>query len=192
MKNEDTIRIADEILGLYENYGGEEYAGEKVTQLEHMVQAAQLARAEGYGDEVVLAAFLHDVGHIAEKVIAGNGMDGFGIKDHGAIGARFLEERGFSNRISRLVASHVAAKRYLTRRDPGYYDQLSEASKRTLEFQGGRMSEDEAELFEEDPLFPEIIKMRRWDEAAKIENRPLPTQEPFREMIIHHLRSQPD
>jgi phosphonate degradation associated HDIG domain protein len=192
MKQEDTIRIADEILDLYGNYGGEEYSGEKVTQLEHMVQAAQLARAQGYDDEIVLAAFLHDVGHIAEKAAGENEMDGFGIKDHEAIGARFLAERGFSERISKLVGSHVAAKRFLTRRDPAYYDQLSEASKRTLEFQGGRMSEEEADLFQKDPLFREIIQMRRWDEAAKIEHQPLPGLNPFREMIIHHLRSQPD
>ncbi len=192
MNQEDAIRIAEEILDLYKNYGGEEYAGEKVTQLEHMVQAAQLARVQGYDDEIVLAAFLHDVGHIAEKVTEGNAMDGFGIKDHEAIGARFLAERGFSFRISRLVGSHVAAKRYLTQRDPAYYDQLSEASKSTLEFQGGRMSEEEADLFEEDPLFREIIQMRRWDEAAKIENQPLPGLNPFREMIIYHLRSQPE
>jgi phosphonate degradation associated HDIG domain protein len=192
MTKEKAARIADEVLDLYKNFGGEEYAGEKVTQLEHMVQAAQLARAQGYSDEIVLAAFLHDVGHIAEKLTEGNGMDGFGIKDHEAIGSRFLEEKGFSFRISRLVGSHVAAKRYLTRRNPGYFDQLSDASKRTLEFQGGRMTEDEADLFEEDPMFREIIQMRRWDEAAKIENQPLPGLDPFREMIIHHLQSQPD
>jgi phosphonate degradation associated HDIG domain protein len=192
MNKENAIRIADEIMGLYRTHGGEEYAGEKVSQLEHMVQAAQLARAQGYDNEIVLAAFLHDIGHIADRENGNNTMEGFGIKNHEAIGAAYLSEKGFSFKISRLVGSHVEAKRYLTRRSPGYYDQLSEASRRTLEYQGGSMTEEEADLFEEDSLFREIILMRKWDEAAKIENQPLPGLNPFREMIIHHLQSQPD
>ncbi|HCL84811.1 MAG TPA: phosphohydrolase [Chitinophagaceae bacterium] len=192
MKYEEASRIADEIIRLYVQYGGAEYSGEQVTQLEHMVQAAQLARAQGYDDEVVLAAFLHDIGHIAEKLTEQNAMDGYGIRDHESIGAGFLSHRGFSQRVTRLVASHVAAKRYLTLRDAAYYNQLSEASRRTLEFQGGPMSEAEAAKLEEDPLFREIIQMRRWDEAAKNENLPLPGLEPFRELILQHLRAQPE
>jgi phosphonate degradation associated HDIG domain protein len=191
MKRKEAELVANEIIHLYTVYGGEEYSGEKVSQLEHMVQAAQLARAKGYDDEVVLAAFLHDIGHIAENVKEENSMDRFGIRDHEAIGAGFLANRGFSHRITRLVASHVSAKRYLTLRDRTYYEQLSEASKRTLEFQGGPMSEIEADLLEEDPLFHEIIQMRRWDEAAKIEHQPLPGLEPFRKLIIRHLEAQP-
>jgi phosphonate degradation associated HDIG domain protein len=177
---------------LYSLYGGEEYSGEKVSQLEHMVQSAELAKAEGFEDDVVLAAFLHDIGHIAEKVTDENAMSSYGIKDHEVIGASFLESNGFSFRITRLVASHVAAKRYLTLREPGYYDKLSEASKRTLEFQGGPMSEEEADLLEEDPLFREIIQMRRWDEAAKLENLPLPSLDIFKKLIIRHLQEQPE
>lgn len=192
MKKQEAERISNEIIHLYSLYGGEEYSGEKVSQLEHMVQSAQLAKAEGFEDDVVLAAFLHDIGHIAEKVTDENAMSSYGIKDHEAIGASFLENNGFSFRITRLVASHVAAKRYLTLREPGYYDQLSEASKHTLEFQGGPMSEEEADLLEEDPLFREIIQMRRWDEAAKLENLPLPSLDIFKELIIRHLQEQPE
>ena len=50
----------------------------------------------------------------------------------------------------------------------------------------------EADLLEEDPLFREIIQMRRWDEAAKIENRPIPSLDIFRELIFQHLQEQPD
>ena len=192
MKRLDAERISYEIIHLYSIYGGEEYSGEKVSQLEHMVQSAQLARAEGFDDEVVLAAFLHDIGHIAEKATDENAMSSYGIKDHEAIGASFLENHGFSFRITRLVASHVAAKRYLTLREPGYYDKLSEASKHTLEFQGGPMSDEEADLLEEDPLFREIIQMRRWDEAAKLENQPMPSLDIFKELILKHLEEQTD
>ena len=172
---------------MYKQHGGSEYAGEKVSQLEHMVQAAQLAEEKGFDEEVILAAFLHDIGHIAEEANGENAMDEFGLKDHEAIGAQFLTGKGFSSKIAKLVASHVNAKRYLTKADPDYYNQLSDASKRTLEFQGGMMSAEEAEKFEKDPLFSEIILMRRWDEQAKVEDKPLPELERYRMMIIHHL-----
>jgi predicted HD phosphohydrolase len=67
---------------------------------------------------------------------------------------------------------------------------LSEASKKTLEFQGGRMSAAEAESFEADPLFDLHIRLRRWDEKAKLEDQPLPPLEKYREMMIAHLREK--
>jgi putative nucleotidyltransferase with HDIG domain len=155
-----------------------------------MVQAAQLAEEQGYGEEVILAAFLHDVGHISEAAKGDNEMDGFGIKDHEEIGAEFLRGKGFSKKVARLVESHVEAKRYLTLRDPAYYAQLSEASKKTLEYQGGPMTGDEAAAFEQYPLFDLIIKMRKWDEAAKIEHKPLPDLQHYRQLMLHHLESR--
>lgn len=187
MTTEQAQRITDEIIKLYEGYGGAEYAGEKVSQLEHMAQAAQLAEEQGYEEEVILAAFLHDIGHISEAAKGENEMDGFGIKDHEELGAEFLREKGFSKKVVRLVESHVEAKRYLTIKDPSYYAQLSEASKRTLDFQGGPMTEEEAAAFEQYPLFSLIIQMRKWDEMAKIENKPLPDLQHYRAMILHHL-----
>jgi len=189
MTQEAAEKTANEIMVLYSVHGGEEYAGEKVSQLEHMVQAAQLAEEQGYDEEVILAAFLHDIGHIVADAHGENKMDEFGIMDHEAIGAEFLIEQGFSGKIAKLVASHVAAKRYLTRREPAYYDALSEASKRTLEFQGGIMSPEDADAFEKDPFFREIILMRRWDEQAKIEHKSLPDLNKYRTMIVHHLLS---
>lgn len=172
---------------LYEQYGGSEYAGEKVTQLEHMVQAARLAEQEGYDEEVILAAFLHDVGHICVSAQDENAMDGWGIKDHEEVGAEYLRGKGFSKRLARLVASHVEAKRYLTWKDPLYYEQLSEASKKTLEYQGGPMLTDEAEAFEVHPLFSLIIKMRHWDDVAKIEHLEVGDLDKYRDMIVRHL-----
>lgn len=190
MNKEKAEQITEEIMQYYEHHGGEEYAGEKVTQLEHMVQAAQLAEEQGYDEEVVLAAFLHDIGHICEDGHGDNEMGEFGIKDHEQIGADYLAKKGFSKKLTRLVESHVEAKRYLTYKDPEYYNQLSDASKKTLEYQGGRMEKDEAEAFEKYPLFKLIIQMRKWDEQAKIENKPLPDLNHFRKMILHHLESQ--
>jgi phosphonate degradation associated HDIG domain protein len=196
MTSEQAREITDEIMSLYEEHGGAEYAGEKVSQLEHMAQAAQLAEAQGYDEEVVLAAFLHDIGHISEAA-RGDGamsasrgeMDGFGIMDHEELGAEFLREKGFSKKVTRLVESHVEAKRYLTYKDPAYYSNLSAASKRTLEYQGGPMTAEEATAFEQYPLFGLIIRMRNWDEQAKIEHQPLPDLQHYREMMLHHLQT---
>ncbi len=190
MNKEEASRVTEEIMNYYVKHGGEEYAGEKVTQLEHMAQSAQLAEAQGYDEEVILAAFLHDIGHICEEGHGDNEMGEFGIRDHEEIGAEFLQRKGFSKKIIRLVESHVEAKRYLTYKYPEYYDQLSEASKRTLEFQGGRMSKDEAEAFEKYPLFDLIIKMRTWDEQAKVEHKPLPDLGHYRQMMLRHLLAQ--
>jgi len=190
MTKENPQQITDEIMSYYEQHGGEEYAGEKVTQLEHMVQAAELAEEQGYDNEVILAAFLHDIGHICEAGHGDNEMGEFGIKDHEEIGAEYLQQKGFSKKIVRLVQSHVEAKRYLTFKYPEYYDQLSDASKKTLEYQGGKMYEEEAAAFEQYPLFNLIIKMRTWDEQAKIEHKPLPDLSRYRNMILEHLESQ--
>jgi phosphonate degradation associated HDIG domain protein len=181
---------ADEIIGLYERFGHEDYIGEPVSQLEHMCQCAQLAAAAGHDDEVILAAFFHDLGHLLEHVMPAKQMDGFGVVDHEKLGAIFLQERGFSPKVGKLVAAHVSAKRYLTFRNPGYYEQLSEASKRTLEFQGGVMSASEAMEFEADPLHELYIQFRKWDEAAKLEQVQLPSLDLYREMITKHLDAQ--
>ncbi len=189
MTTEQAREITDEIMSLYNEHGGAEYAGEKVSQLEHMAQAAQLAEAQGYDEEIILAAFLHDIGHISEAAKGDNEMDGYGIKDHEELGAEFLREKGFSKKVARLVESHVEAKRYLTYKDPAYYANLSEASKRTLEYQGGPMTAEEATAFEQYPLFDLIIRMRNWDEQAKIEHQPLPDLQHYREMMLHHLQT---
>ncbi len=165
MKNAtDTV---EEVFSLYERFGNADYIGEPVSQLEHMSQSAELAIREGFDDEVVLAAFFHDIGHICVMHAEHQSMGGFGVKSHEKIGADYLRACGFPERVAKLVENHVQAKRYLTFRYPEYYQQLSEASKRTLEFQGGVMTAEEAHRFESDPLFETSILMRKWDELAK-------------------------
>ena len=181
-------QAADEILSLYERFGGEDYIGEPVSQVEHMCQCAQLAEAGGYDNEVVLAAFFHDIGHLLEHIMPATQMDGFGVVDHEKLGADYLQGKGFSEKISRLVASHVQAKRYLTYKYPEYFDQLSVASKRTLEFQGGVMNKEEAASFEEDELFTLYIQLRKWDESAKLEHIPLPSLDHYKNMMVEHLK----
>jgi predicted HD phosphohydrolase len=93
-------------------------------------------------------------------------------------------------RMCKLIASHVNAKRYLTWKYPSYYEQLSEASKKTLEYQGGRMEEPEAKSFEADPLFDLYIRMRTWDEAAKIEGKPLPEMDELKQKLTQYIISR--
>jgi phosphonate degradation associated HDIG domain protein len=186
--NADHARIVvDEIFSLYENYGAADYIGEPVSQIEHMCQAAQLAEAAGYDDEVVLAAFFHDIGHLCEHIYETKQMDGYGVMDHESLGSQYLREKGFSEKIARLVESHVPAKRYLTFKYPEYYNKLSEASKATLDKQGGRMDDAEAKQFEADNLYLLFIKIREWDDKAKIEKVPLPSLEIYKQMAFQHL-----
>jgi 2-amino-1-hydroxyethylphosphonate dioxygenase (glycine-forming) len=182
--------VVDLIITLYEKYGNADYIGEPVSQLEHMCQAAQLAEAEGYPEEVILAAFFHDLGHLCEHFMPVAYMGGYGVIDHEKLGADFLKQKGFSQRICKLVESHVAAKRYLTFKYPDYYTQLSEASIRTLEFQGGVMTPEEATAFEADPDAILILALRKWDEAAKLEDIPLPKLEKYAAMMQRHLIQQ--
>ena len=187
MQQDQIAAVVDEIFNLYESFGSSDYIGEPVSQIEHMCQAAGLARAEGHDDEVVLAAFFHDIGHLCEHVMPVELMDGLGVVDHEGVGERFLLERGFSERLTRLVRSHVEAKRYLTARDIEYFQRLSDASRQTLAMQGGRMTPEEADAFEQSPDFPLYIRMRIWDDMAKEPGRPLSDLSIYREMAIAHL-----
>ncbi|POA22425.1 phosphohydrolase [Pseudomonas sp. FW300-N1A1] len=161
-RNEQVIA---EVFGLYERLGASDYIGEPVSQIEHMSQAAERAMAEGFDDEVVLAAFFHDIGHLCAE--NAENMGGFGVASHERLGADYLRRLGFGERMARLVEYHVQAKRYLTLTEPGYYERLSEASRRTLEYQGGVMTPAEAEAFKQDPLCAVSLRMRQWDEQAK-------------------------
>ncbi|MCY1375420.1 phosphonate degradation operons associated HDIG domain protein [compost metagenome] len=100
-------------------------------------------------------------------------MGELGRQGHERVGAHWLRSLGFPARLCDLVAGHVAAKRYLCAREPGYLAGLSLASRQTLDWQGGPMSEAEARTFERDPLCCDILRLRRWDEAAKVPGRPI-------------------
>jgi 2-amino-1-hydroxyethylphosphonate dioxygenase (glycine-forming) len=171
--NSSIDEVIDEVFGLYELHGSADYIGEPVSQLEHMSQSAELAIREGFDDEVILAAFFHDIGHICVMQNEANSMGGFGVKSHEKVGADYLREKGFPEKVARLVESHVQAKRYLTYKYPDYYASLSDASKQTLEYQGGKMSAVEAGAFEASDIFDTSILMRKWDELAKETSVPI-------------------
>lgn len=173
------------IFDLYRQHGHAEYIGEPVSQLEHACQAGQLALAASAEPAVVLAAFLHDIGHLCAEAGVQQ-MDGLGAMHHEQIGADYLRDQGLPERVAKLAESHVQAKRYLTFKQPDYYEALSEASKATLRWQGGPMQAAEAQAFEQDPDFETILQLRLWDEQAKVEGKPLPDLALF-ESILQQL-----
>lgn len=158
--------IVDFIAGIFTRRGAEAYLGEVVTMSEHMLQGARQAEEEDAGDALVAAALLHDIGHFTSEF----GEESFarGIDNHhDEAGARVLEGF-FPPVVIACVRLHVAAKRYLCATDAGYFSTLSPASVQTLAVQGGPMNAAEVAAFECDPFHAEAVRVRRWDEGAKI------------------------
>jgi phosphonate degradation associated HDIG domain protein len=163
----NSATVTNEIMSLFEKYGDEDYDGEPVSQASHMIQCATLAMNKGEDTELVLGAFLHDLGHLLKHEQQTKAMGNYGVVNHEGIGADYLRAKGFSDRICAMVEKHVDAKRYLVATEPGYKEKLSEASLKTLEYQGGPMNTEEVILFKQQPFFTDIIKVRLWDEQAK-------------------------
>lgn len=156
----------EEVMGLFVKFAGDPY-DEEVTQLDHALQTASRARAEGAPAELVAAALLHDVGHLLD-LRAGFAHDREGVMDrsHEARGARWLA-RIFPPEVTGPIALHVAAKRYRCAVDRGYEAGLSDGSRRSLELQGGPMEPAEVARFESHPGYRAAVRLRGWDDAGK-------------------------
>lgn len=165
IKNVD--EAVNEIKTLFEKYGNEDYDGEPVSQTSHMLQAGMQGVNEHCDDELILGGFLHDIGHLLRHEQNTEAMGIYGVVNHEGLGAEYLRKKGFSERVCAMVDGHVNAKRYLVATDPKYASKLSLASMETLKWQGGPMSEEEAQAFKQHPYFAEIIRVRLWDEKAK-------------------------
>ncbi len=161
------MTVAHEIVTILEGPGARAYFGEPVSVLEHSLQAAHFARAAGAAAELVLAALLHDIGHVI-----GDAPDDIGEWHtdgrHEQIGSVWLARR-FGLAVSDPVRLHVAAKRYLCATTPEYLAKLTAASLRTLELQGGTMSTDEVEGFRREAYFRDAVRVRLWDDRGKME-----------------------
>src|SRR5262249_32935615 len=148
--------------------------GEPVSQLEHALQCARLAHDEGADDLMVAAALLHDVGHLVGAEDC-ESMEGLGVHEHERVGGAYLRSLGMNDAVCDLVAGHVDAKRFRVGRDPSYAARLSPASVRTLRLQGGPMSEDEASAFERSWKHDRLLRLRRWDDEAKVMGKEVPS-----------------
>ena len=161
-----------DIERLFALHGHIEYAGEGVSQLEHALQSAQLAERDGAAPELVTAALLHDLGHMLN--LQGETPTARGIDDqHQYFAVPFL--RGlFPAAVIEPIRLHVDAKRALCALEAGYYAALSEDSKRSLALQGGTYSPADAAIFRARPHAEDAMRLRRWDDAAKVPGQATP------------------
>lgn len=177
---------------LYRKHGGRGYIGEEVTQYQHAVQCSLLAEEFTKSQEFlnlvssnpinpihfILGCFFHDIGHLLKyetnlaevyqcTEMGHNVETSLGVMYHEQKGANYLRHLGYHEDICSIVENHINIKRYLITKNPDYYDKLSEASKGTFEFQGGKMTMEELDIFENNRMFPYILVMRKFDDQAK-------------------------
>lgn len=168
------------MLDLLVERGAAMYGGEAVTQLEHGLQAAECARADGATEALQVAALLHDIGHVLHPDPEGASRDGIDTC-HEDLGAEVLAA-WFGPAVTEPVRLHVPAKRWLAR-EPAYRAALSEESQHTLQLQGGVFDDDEATAFGAGPHADAAIRLRRYDDAAKVEGLRVPDLDSWRTVV---------
>jgi len=160
-----------EIEHLLRSKGQRQYGREAVSQLDHALQCAQLAEQHGRPRETIVAALLHDLGHLLASEDTRKAADRDDL--HQFIALPFL--RGLlPDAVLEPIRLHVDAKRYLCATEPAYFDILSPASVRSLALQGGPHSPSQAQAFIEQPFAHEAVALRRYDDDAKTPGRPTP------------------
>jgi gamma-butyrobetaine dioxygenase len=176
----------------FNSAGGMVYLGEDVTMIQHQLQAGVLA--DGCHDALVVAALLHDIGHVigynAGEPDASAALADDRDAHHDTTGARWLSS-WFGPEVTEPVRLHVAAKRYLVATEPDYAAKLSEASVHTLRLQGGPMSAREVHEFERLPYARDAVALRRLDEAAKDPSRHAPGLDTYRDLVARVLARHP-
>lgn len=177
--------IVAQIQDLFERHGGDAYFGEPVTQAAHGLQAAHLARESGAPDSLIVAALLHDIGHLihGDESLADAGIDG----RHEDLGADWLEAH-FGPEVCDPVRLHVPAKRYLCATDPAYVSGLSPASITSLGLQGGPFTDAEVAAFDALPHAVAALQLRRWDDGAKVVDWDVPGLESYLPLIKRAVR----
>ena len=169
------------VLDLFATRGAAAYVGEPVSQLEHALQTAALAVEHDAPEALVVAALLHDIGHLLHHLpepAANRGVD----SRHQDVGFWWLS-RYFPISVTLPIRQHVAAKRYLCTVDAEYREQLSAASQQSLALQGALMAPSDVEAFEGSPFWQEAVMLRQWDDQAKAPGLVVPSLMSYRPMI---------
>jgi phosphonate degradation associated HDIG domain protein len=164
--------VIEDLIKLYEVKGGREYEGEGISQLEHALQSAHHAERAGAAPALVCAALLHDIGHLLND--RGETPTLRGIDDEHQNAALPFLRGHFPEAVLEPIRLHVDAKRYLCATRADYHGRLSEDSKRSLELQGGVFAPADAERFIRQPYAADAVKVRLWDDAAKIRGAATP------------------
>ena len=155
--------------------------------LEHGLQAAWFATEEGAAPAQVVAALLHDIGHLVVEV-PDDIADWHTDAHHEDVGAAWLAQH-FGPEVTEPIALHVAAKRYLCAVDDGYRNRLSPASIITLGLQGGPMDAAEVAAFEARPFHREAVRLRHWDDQGKLGGFSAPGFDTYRTLVASLMRS---
>ena len=132
-------------------------------------------------DTLVVAALLHDIGHLLHGLpehIADKGIDG----RHEAVGEAWLAPQA-GPAVTEPLRLHVAAKRYLCAVDSDYMALLSPTSIKSLRLQGGPYTDDEVEAFEKNPHYQNAVRLRRWDDQAKVAGLDVPDLAHYRSVL---------
>ena len=161
------MKTPEAIVALYESFGSHFYS-EEISQVDHAVQAAMLAQSNSESKELVLAALLHDIGHLVHLQALGNGEAHFSQDLRHEVVAADVLAGLLPNSVISPIRWHVAAKRWLCTTESGYLASLSRASVESLHFQGGIMTSSECAQFAEKGGFVDAIQLRRWDDEAKV------------------------
>jgi [1-hydroxy-2-(trimethylamino)ethyl]phosphonate dioxygenase len=175
------MTVTEEILAIFQRHGSSAYFGESVSMTEHALQAAYFARTAAAPTALIVAALLHDIGHLVDDV-SSDIADWTVDAHHEQVGGRWLAER-FPPEVSEPVRLHVPAKRFLLATDAGYFANLSPASVVTLKLQGGPMAAHEVAKFQSEPFYKEAVRVRQWDDQGKVAGLKTPELSDYRALI---------
>ena len=174
------------IAALLEHKADGQYGLHDVTQKQHALQSALLAEQDGCSPALVAAALLHDIGHLVHHL--GENPAAEGVDDrHEELGKVYLT-RLFGPAVTEPIRLHVAAKRFLVATEPGYAALLAPDSVLSLKLQGGPMSEEEVAAFRVLPHAAAAVRLRRYDDRAKIKDLPTPPVSHFMEYLARELK----
>ncbi|KAJ2757203.1 hypothetical protein GGI19_000253 [Coemansia pectinata] len=195
------------VFKLLENVGKEEHISGKMTQLDHALQAAHLAKKEGADEETILAALLYGIGHLVPSkeqlsdtrdkkltMLPSYDPNNLLIGAHeynfnAEFGGQHLRQLGFSNKTCELVESNVMAKRYLLTIKSGYALIVDDHPVVVAAHRVSPLSSTEMREFEKDPLFKQKVQLAKWDDAAaKVSGVNPPALDTYHEMVIRNMQ----
>ena len=172
-------QVIEEIIGLFEEYGNYQYTSENITLTEHMILCAMMAESENCDIEMIIAAFLHDIGHLLILQEINQSC----LMSHDFVAKQYLLSKGFNYRIASLVGNHTQAKKYFVKLFPNYYQNPS----KTYQYQSEIMTDREMLQFKKDPFFKDLLIISEFDDRSKISNVRINSLEYYRKLLTDYF-----